>query len=175
MDQEKKTKKKREKRPRVLLDVSMFPHDEKGRAIVPDEFMEEHKKELPDGTRNESGTKTTYRGGILKMLGKDPEYDKEIRTAGAEALNAKLAERKTFSESIGYALRKKDVDGLSNMERITASMIIKAIDGDVKAAQFIRDTIGEQPTTKTEISADIMTAADRALLEKLEKRMDRRQ
>lgn len=175
MEENKRKTKKKEKRPRVLLDVSMFPTDEKGRAIVPDEYLEENHKSLPDGTTNESGTKRVFNGGKIHIFGGDPEADREIHRIGAEASNAAQAQRKTFSEALDIGLRKKSESGLSFLEAITLSMMRKAADGDVKAAQFVRDTIGEMPTTKTEISADIMTAADRALLEKLEKRMDRRQ
>lgn len=177
MDQEKKTgkKKKREKKPRTLLDVSAFPHDDKGNAIVPDPFFNENISGLPDGTYNESKTYRAYNGGRLYQIGSTPEKDQEIARAGADASNATQAQRKTFSEALDIGLRKKSESGLSFLEAITLSMMRKAADGDVKAAQFVRDTIGEMPTAKTEITADIMTAADRALLEKLEKRMDRRQ
>jgi hypothetical protein len=52
-----------------------------------------------------------------------------------------------------------------------AAMYIQALRGNVKAAQFIRDTIGQAPITKQEISADITTEADRALMEKITKRL----
>ena len=175
-------KKKREKRPRVLLDVSTYPKDDKGRAIVPDEFMSEHYRELPDGTTNESGTKRVYSGGMLSILGTDPERDREIQKAGGEALQATLKQRKTLAESIEIALRQKATkevlealnlpEGSSNQEAITAAIILQASSGNTKAFTALRDTIGEMPTAKTEITADIMTAADRALIEKLQKRID---
>ena len=39
-----------------------------------------------------------------------------------------------------------------------------------KAAEFIRDTIGEKPAEKQEITADIMTDEDRALLQRVRAR-----
>ena len=48
----------------------------------------------------------------------------------------------------------------------------KAAQGDTKAAVFVRDTIGEMPVTKSQIQADIMTEADRDLLEKIQKRIN---
>jgi hypothetical protein len=36
----------------------------------------------------------------------------------------------------------------------------------------MRDTAGEMPVSKQEITADVMTAADRALMEKLQRRLD---
>jgi hypothetical protein len=43
--------------------------------------------------------------------------------------------------------------------------------GDVKAAQFIRDTIGEKPADTVDLNANVMTEADKALIDKLKARM----
>jgi len=176
------TTKKTKKSPRVLLDVSTFPTDEKGRAIVPDDFLDDHIKELPDGTRNESGTKYIYKGGVLKALGADPERDKEVHRAGAESLNAKLAQRKTLAQSIDDLLRKKanraDLErynlseGATNQDVVTAALFAQAMAGNMKAYIALRDTAGEMPVSKQQIQADIMTEADRALIEKLQKRVN---
>ena len=42
--------------------------------------------------------------------------------------------------------------------------------GNSKAWQFVRDTVGEMPTIKQEVTADILTAEDRELLEKIRSR-----
>lgn len=54
-----------------------------------------------------------------------------------------------------------------------AKMIATACAGSFKAAEFVRDTAGYKPATRGEldISADIMTDADRSLLDKLQKRI----
>ncbi len=54
---------------------------------------------------------------------------------------------------------------------VLASMSLQAIAGNVKAADFVRDTAGYKPTDKQEITADIMTDADRALLNKVSARI----
>lgn len=167
-----KDKRKRKKVERVLIDVSAFPHDEKGNAIVPDAFFIENLKSLPDGTYNESKTYRAYKGGRLYQIGSTPEKDREIQRKGAERTNATLAERKTFSEALDIGLRKKDESGLTYLEAITISMMRKAAQGDTKAAIFVRDTIGEMPVSKQQIQADVMTEADRDLLEKIQKRIN---
>ena len=44
-------------------------------------------------------------------------------------------------------------EDMTNSLAVAVSVIKKAIDsGDIKAAEFIRDTIGEKPTEKSEIS-----------------------
>ena len=62
-------------------------------------------------------------------------------------------------------------EGATNYEVLLARMVLSAQKGSVKAAQFVRDTAGDQPTTKVE--ADIaMTDGDRALLEKVANRIN---
>ena len=56
---------------------------------------------------------------------------------------------------------------------ILAAMIQGAKNGSFKCAEFVRDTAGYKPESKSSIdlSADIMTDADRSLLDKLSKRI----
>lgn len=52
---------------------------------------------------------------------------------------------------------------LSVLDRIALSLVRKAIEGNTKAAELIRDTIGEKPADKVEITeaASIETASER--------------
>ena len=52
-----------------------------------------------------------------------------------------------------------------------AKMIQSAMSGSFKCAEFVRDTAGYKPKNEMEISADIMTDDDRALLDKVSKRL----
>jgi general stress protein YciG len=179
-----KQKSRKERKPRVLLDVSSFPHDDKGHAIVPDAFMDENYRNLPDGTINESKTKRAHKGGMLSILGSDPEHDAEIHRKGGQALQAALKQRKTLAESLEIALRKTASpaliaelnlpEGSTNQDAITAAIILQAGSGNTKAYTALRDTIGEMPVSKQEIKADVMTDADRALIEKLAGKMNER-
>ena len=51
-------------------------------------------------------------------------------------------------------------DTATLQEIILASMIREASNGDTKAMQLLRDTIGEQPVTKTENRTEIITQED---------------
>jgi len=166
-------KKKREKAPRVLLDVSGFPHNEKGAAIVPDQFMEENYKNLPDGTVNESGTYRAYNGGKMRSLGKNTEEDKEIHSKGGKALQANIRQRQSFAEMFDIMLRQKDENGVTYQEKIALAMMNKASAGDTKAAVFVRDTSGEMPVNRQQITAEVMTDADRKLIENIQKRLEK--
>ena len=118
----------------------------------------------------------------MRSLGGNPERDHEIRVAGGKALQANLKERRTLAESREIALRQKasretieqynlPADA-TNQDAITAAIVKQAGAGNMKAWTALRDTIGEMPVAKQEITADVMTAADRALMEKLQRRLD---
>lgn len=58
-------------------------------------------------------------------------------------------------------------DKLTMQDVLTARMIQEVLEnGNTKAIEFLRDTSGQKPTTELEINADVVTAADRALLDK---------
>jgi hypothetical protein len=159
--------------------IKTCPRDEKDRAIVPDAVIDQYQKILPNGTRNESKSKMIMNGGILKPLGADPERDKEVQTAGANALNAKHAQRQSMAETLDILLRQaadpETIEalglpaGATKQDAMLAAMYLQATEGNVKAGQFVRDTIGEQPTIKQEV--DIMTDDDRKLLANISDRL----
>ena len=65
--------------------------------------------------------------------------------------------KKTFKELFDIALNMKNKEtGEKNDVAITAAMIRKALLGDVKAFETIRDTVGEKPVEKQEISGDLI-------------------
>ena len=68
-----------------------------------------------------------------------------------------------------------DVDGIETMQDlITARMIRETLEnGNAKAYELVRDTSGNKPISAAalDITADIVTAADRALIEKVADRL----
>lgn len=98
---------------------------------------EENLKPFDSNQSREEAKKNGRKGGI----------------ASGEARRAK----KTMKEMLDYLLEKeiensRTGEQVTYREAILTSCIKKAIKGDVKAAQFIRDTAGEAPITKTELS-----------------------
>lgn len=143
--------------------------DEKNNYIVPDDIILKYYKELPNGTVSESRTYTAYNKGLLKAL------TDEIRRKGAQALNAELAQRRSYKELVGRinCLKVPDVireisegrgipipEGMTIQEAQVYANSIEAIVGSnkTKAAEFCRDTAGEKPTT--EIAATIETTPE---------------
>lgn len=76
---------------------------------------------------------------------------------GAEKSAQKRRERKTFKELLKIALEMKSPTGKTNAEEIVASMIRKAQDGDVKAFEAVRDTIGEKPKDEVDLTTQEKT------------------
>ena len=78
------------------------------------------------------------------------EEQRKIRVAGGKASGRARREKKTMKAMLDYLLEKKisskDGKKATTLEAMMSAVIAKAIKGDVKAAQFVRDTIGEVPT-----------------------------
>ena len=69
-------------------------------------------------------------------------------------------------------LAREQGRSVSLYEAIALSQIRRAIDGDTKAATFVRDSAGDKPVDRSKISTDeVMTAADRELLANISKRL----
>jgi len=163
------------------FDISIYPieqyttgkGEEKKRYIVPDDVFEEYLKELPEGTVNESYSRRKAATGALNIFGANPDKDREIQRQGAEALNAARTQRRTFKEEADILLANIDKKtGKTGLENITLAMYERALTGDVKAYTALRDTAGEKPAETIDLSADVTTEADRALMEKLKARLD---
>ena len=181
--EENKTPADKEEIPRledgtIDIETTSTGKDDKGNYIVPDELFDKYYKELPRGTVNESKTYRAYNGGKVKSLTSE---NRDIQVMGGKALQAKLKQRRTFAEAISTVLAQKpsqkvreelELDSTAdNLDAVIAAMLRQAQKGNVKAGDFLRDTIGEKPTDKLEASVETMTAEDREMLENIQKRM----
>lgn len=88
----------------------------------------------------------------LKKFSKDYQPSPERKSEGQLKANA---ERKTMKATLDYLLEKEITNSkgekATTKEAIMTATIKKALHGDIKAIQFIRDTIGETPVAKQEI------------------------
>ena len=76
------------------------------------------------------------------------EEQRAIARQGGIASGKARRERKTLKEELLLLLEKGDTQ-----EKISLAMIKEALDGNTKAFEVIRDTIGEKPEDK--VKADI--------------------
>lgn len=83
----------------------------------------------------------------------------EIARLGGFASGKAKRERKTIREELEFLLAKQlknnKGEDISTREAISTAMIGQAIKGNVKAFIAIRDTIGENPTDKQEITGSL--------------------
>ena len=82
---------------------------------------------------------------------------RELGRKGGIASGEARRAKKTMKEMLDYLL-DKEIENSKTGEMVTcreamlSAMVKKAIKGDVKACQFVRDTSGEAPVTKTELT-----------------------
>jgi len=166
----------------IDLEKITITTDEKGNRIIPDEIFNAYYKELPNKVINQSRSWRTSSGGKLKILGGDPEGDKAIHEAGGKALQATLEHRRSCKDILEQlAVKKADIEELerlgmeedtNNLEAATYAAMLKAIRGDIKALEYIRDTLGEKPTDKISAEVTALTPEDKELLERVSKRLE---
>ena len=94
------------------------------------------------------------------------EEAKAISRRGGIKSGEARRERKTLGEELRAILETGD-----NQNRVCLALFQAALTGDYRAFNSLRDTIGEMPTQKQEVSASI-TDGDKALLEKVSKRLE---
>lgn len=70
---------------------------------------------------------------------------REIAKKGGKASGEARAKRKTLREELLLLLEKGDTQ-----ERISLALLQKAMQGDTKAFEVLRDTVGEKPIDKVE-------------------------
>lgn len=93
------------------------------------------------------------------MAGKDnlrtptTEEARERGKKGGIASAKARAEKKQLKELLELALSQPSeiVEGEDNYTAITAALVQKAIQGDTKAYEVIRDTLGQKPTEQTQM------------------------
>lgn len=93
---------------------------------------------------------------------------RERGRAGGKASAAKRAERKTFREGLLLLLNEPLKDKAGNpttnttQDAIIAALVKRAANGDTRAFEMIRDTIGEKPVQDVKVSTGDFSALDDA-------------
>lgn len=108
------------------------------------------------------------------------ERIESARKAGKASAQAKK-DRRTLKEIMLELLadqaKPEDIkryglpEGTSNAVVMAAAAAKKAYEGDIKAQEYIRDTAGQMPTKEVNLSADIVTEADKKLIDKVAARI----
>ena len=81
------------------------------------------------------------------------DEQRELAKKGGKASGKARRRKKELKELLELALSQPSeiVEGEDNYTAITAALIQKAIQGDTKAYEVIRDTLGQKPTEQQQI------------------------
>ena len=99
-----------------------------------------------------------------------PEERKALaRKAGKKSGEARR-KKKTMREMLDYLLEKevtnsKTGEKATTLEAVMTACIKKAIAGDIKAAEFIRDTIGQKPKDTVEAVNTNIDISDKKVID----------
>ena len=124
----------------------------------------------------------------------DKEEHRKVCQMGNKALQELHGEKKTARESLGNILTLKVTDDIISKadidekiaerlkrdnpnatiyDLIQAVAVGKALDGNMKAYELVRDTNGDKPVDKVEVSDNVTTEADRELMKRIAQRLDK--
>lgn len=87
---------------------------------------------------------------LIPVTKRTPREQKEISSMGGKASAEAKKARKTLKETLLLMLEQGNTQ-----DNITLALLQKALNGDTKAYEVIRDTVGEKPTDKIEQSGEL--------------------
>ena len=87
---------------------------------------------------------------LIPVTKRTPREQKEISSKGGIASAEAKRARKTLKETLLMMLEEGNTQN-----DITLALLQKALNGDTKAYEVIRDTVGEKPTDKIEQSGEL--------------------
>lgn len=84
----------------------------------------------------------------------DAKTKKSIQSKGGKAGAKSKRERKAFKEALKEALNviADDGNGKTVQDKGIEALLVKFMAGDIKAFEVVRDTVGEKPTEKQEVT-----------------------
>ena len=131
------------------------------------------------------------RANLIPFNKLSEDEQKEIRSKGGkasgEARRKKRDMREVAKAILEHAMNEAQIEEVlgsskdlldgdkSVMAVLTARMVQEAGKGSYKHYETLRDTAGFKPKDEIDISADIMTDADRELVEKVNRRLEKKQ
>lgn len=107
---------------------------------------------------------------LKKFKKGDVSHEEAVRrgSLGGKARAKKIKERKTMKEMLEILLDKEITNNkgetATTLEAISVSLIKKAMSGDVRAFEVLRDTIGQKPTDKVEQTSTNININDEKII-----------
>ena len=88
---------------------------------------------------------------LVSLAERTTEEQRAIASAGGKASGEARRKRKTLKEELLLMLSEGETQ-----KSVTLALIEKAMSGDTKAFEVIRDTIGEKPADKVETKQTVL-------------------
>ena len=95
---------------------------------------------------------------LIPQSERTKDEQRKIATMGGIASGESRRKRKTLREELLALLEQGDTQ-----KNMTLSVLMKALDGDLKAYEIIRDTIGEKPKEQVEQKQEIKISMENDL------------
>lgn len=99
--------------------------------------------------------KTKGSENLVSLADRTTEERRALAIKAGKASGAARKKRKALKELLEIALSMEVAGDQTAAEAVTAALIKKAMDGDTKAFEVIRDTVGEKPTEKSQVQGEI--------------------
>ena len=90
---------------------------------------------------------------LIPLNKRTKDEQRRIASAGGKASGRARADKKRMRDILECLMDKKGENGAYYREEICLALIQKALTGDVRAFETIRDTLGENPTFLQEHAA----------------------
>lgn len=91
---------------------------------------------------------------LISLKERTTSEQRELARKGGIASGRSRRKKKTIRETLEMMLAGKMPDGATRRDAIVAALLEKALSGDVRAFEAIRDSIGEKPTEKMNVSTE---------------------
>lgn len=137
-------------------------HNTENNATKKDRPQNKNLISLASRTREER-IEIGRKGGIKS--GESRKAKKTMRDSLIAMLSKELTPRQL--EKMG--IDTETLDDYTIQGALLTAMLREAINGDTKAMQLVRDTIGEAPTQKAEIKNEVITREDLSAIDNLRK------
>ena len=89
---------------------------------------------------------------LVSLADRTTEEQREIARKGGIASGKARKERKTLKEELLLLLSNGDTQA-----KISLALIQEAMNGNTKAFEVVRDTVGEKPVDKAEVKQEVTT------------------
>lgn len=106
------------------------------------------------------GDRTRLNANLIPFNKMDEKRKKEIQSMGGKKAQEINAKKRTLKEYLELALAIEDEEGTDKYTKIVKALINEAEDGNVKAFETIRDSIGQKPKEEIEQKQEIKVVMD---------------